>query len=59
MQIMKSLADLTLNDEYLARYAAEEAYGSIYDCEGVFRFNDAYEEEHDEDSSYDDEDIDI
>ena len=44
--ILKDLADLLLNDDVLEHYAQLEKVGSIYDCDGQFRFIE-YDDEED------------
>ena len=36
--LLKELADKLLNEEYLAEQNKEEKVGSIYDCDGKFKF---------------------
>ena len=45
--LLKELADKTLNEEYLKAYEINEKIGSVYDCQGNFKFED-YEEEEDD-----------
>lgn len=46
--LLKELADELLNEEYLAEQDKEEKVGSIYDCDGKFKY-DEHEEEDDDD----------
>lgn len=45
--ILQDLADTLLTDENMAEYAKREKVGSIYDCEGPFKFKDNDEQEED------------
>lgn len=45
--ILKDLADILLDADVLEHYAQLEKVGSIYDCDGQFRFVDYYNEEED------------
>ena len=47
-QLLLDLANLTLNEDYLSQFAKEEKIGSIYDCDGEFKFCE-YSEEDEED----------
>ena len=52
--ILKNLADNYLNESCLKNYASENKFGSIYDCDGPFHFNEDcrendWEEEDEED----------
>ena len=51
--ILKDLIDLTNTEEYLKEYEKQKKVGSIYDCDGPYRFveedEDDWEEEEDED----------
>lgn len=61
-ELLKHLADKLFEDEYLNRYANEDAEGDIYDCDGPFRFEEHYDDDDDEDEEHyddDDEDEDI
>lgn len=49
-QLLKELADTILDEDYLSVLNSEKQ-GSIYDCEGSFKF-DPYEEEYEEDEEY-------
>lgn len=49
--LLKNLADLCLNEEFLSKYNKESKKSSIYDCDGPFEFSD---EEYD-DEEYDEE----
>lgn len=46
--ILKELADTLLDDEWLEVEAKTPKVGSIYDCEGMFEFEDEPEDEWDE-----------
>lgn len=46
--ILKELADTLLNDEVLDKYEQEPLNGSIYDCDGVFKFE--FDDDEEEDS---------
>ena len=43
--LLKQLADKLLNEEYLAKQSKEEKVGTIYECDGIFK----YEEPTDDD----------
>lgn len=45
--ILMELADVTLTEPYLSKMNEVEKTGSIYECEGIFRF-----EEHNEEEDY-------
>jgi hypothetical protein len=47
--ILKNLADNYLNEAYLKNYASENKFGSIYDCDGPFHFEEYDSCEEDED----------
>ena len=44
-EILKNLADYLLKEELLEEYSKEEKIGSIYECDGNFRFEEYSEEE--------------
>lgn len=46
--ILVRLADRCLDEEYLEKMNAEPAVGSIYDCEGRYRFEEYSEEDEEE-----------
>lgn len=55
--LLKELADKLLDEEYLAEQDKEEKIGTIYDCEGRFKFVESYDDEddywdYDEDDDY-------
>ena len=43
--LLKELADLLLDEKVLEEYEKEPAVGSIYDCEGIFKFEEYEEDE--------------
>ena len=43
--LLKDLADNLLNEEYLAQQNEFEKVDSIYECEGIFKFAERYEED--------------
>lgn len=53
--ILRSLADLCLNEDYLSMYNSPKQ-GSIYSCEGKFVFVEDWEEDCDDWEEEDDED---
>ena len=53
-ELLKDLADKTLSEEFLAQFAERPALGSIYDCDGPYKFIEPYEDEEDE-YDYEDE----
>lgn len=46
--ILVRLADRCLDEEYLEKMNAEPAVGSIYDCDGQYRFEEYSEEDEEE-----------
>ena len=50
-EILKNLADYLLKEELLEEYSKEEKIGSIYECDGNFRFEE-YSEEYDEEEGW-------
>lgn len=54
--LLKELADKLLDAEYLVKIDKEEKLGTIYECDGVFKF--VEEEEEEEDYWYEDEEED-
>ena len=57
-QMLADLADTLMNEELLAEMAEKEKVGSIYDCNGPYKFVENWEEDEDEDDSWEDEDED-
>ena len=51
-ELLKTLADTTLNEEYLAPYATQSKEGTIYKCDGEFEYIIHYDDEEEE---YEDE----
>lgn len=47
-ELLKELADELLNEEYLEEQNKEEKVGTIYDCNGKFKFVEEYEDEEDD-----------
>lgn len=52
-EILQLLADLTLNEKFLSKYTDEKCLGSIYNCNGPFKFIDLYDDDEDDDSTED------
>lgn len=52
--LLKKLADTFLNEEYLAKQNEFVKYGSVYECDGRFEFQE-YSDEYDEDYEEDDD----
>lgn len=50
-QLLKELADELIDEEYLALMSKKDKIGSIYNCDGKFKFVE-YDEEDDEDDEY-------
>ena len=46
--ILKELADKCLNEKFLKPYSKKENAGSIYECEGKFKFEEVSEEDFDD-----------
>lgn len=46
--ILKNLSDTFLNDEFLKTYENKPKIGSIYDCDGKFKYNEYYGENDEE-----------
>lgn len=46
--LLADLADMTLNEDFLAKYDARPKQGSIYDCAGPFRFEEPWDDEEEE-----------
>ena len=56
-QLLADLADTLLDEDYLDEHNKERKVGSIYDCEGPFRFvEDWGDEDEDDDDYWEDED---
>jgi len=53
--ILRELTDLVLDERYLSRWRGCEKVGSIYDCDGPFRFEE-YSDEDEWDDEYDEYD---
>lgn len=49
--ILKNLADYLLREDLLEEYEKEEKIGSIYECDGNFKFEE-YSEEYDEEEGW-------
>lgn len=49
--LLKELADLTLNEKFLNQYNFPKS-GSIYECDGPFKFEEYEEDEEDEEDDY-------
>ena len=47
-EILQLLADLTLNEKFLSKYTDEKCLGSIYNCNGPFKFIDSYDNDEDD-----------
>ena len=50
--LLKELADNVYNEEYLAEQNKVAKVGTIYDCDGKFKYKDNDEEDDDEDESW-------
>ena len=50
-ELLKELADEMLNEEYLVEQNEEEKVGTIYNCEGKFKYEEPTDED-DEDEGY-------
>lgn len=51
--LLKDLTDTLLNQKTMEYYSSQEKLGSIYTCDGKFRFVEAfYDEEDDDESNY-------
>lgn len=46
--LLADLAEMTLNEEFLAKYDARPKQGTIYDCAGPFKYEEPEEEEEDD-----------
>jgi len=55
--ILKELADKCLNEKFLKPYSKKENAGSIYECEGKFKFEDVPEEDFNDNFEEDDEEM--
>jgi hypothetical protein len=53
--LLKDLADTLLNEKYLKALDKQAKDGSIYECDGIFRY---VEPDEDDEDDYDDEDYD-
>lgn len=60
--LLKELSDMLLNEEFLAEQDKIEKVGTIYACDGAFKYVESYDEdeeeydyEEDEDDEYEDE----
>lgn len=51
-ELLKELADEMLNEEFLAEQNKEEKVGTIYDCDGKFKFVESYDDEEDDEEDY-------
>ena len=49
--ILKELADIFLDEDVLARYETEKV-GTIYECDGVFKFTEEWETDEFEDEDF-------
>lgn len=47
-ELLKTLADTTLNEEYLAPYATQPKEGDIYKCKGSFEYVIHYDDEEED-----------
>ena len=55
--LLKELADKLYDEAFLAKMNAKEKIGTIYQCDGKFKYVDSYEEDDDDDGYwYDDDD---
>ena len=58
-EILQLLADLTLDENFLAEYSNKPLEDSIYNCDGPFEFRENYEDDYEDDYyGYDDDDDD-
>ena len=53
--LLADLAEMTLNEEFLAKYDARPKQGTIYDCAGPFKYEEPEEEEEDWDDEEEEE----
>ena len=53
---MKELADKLLDEEYLEEQNKEEKVGTIYKCDGKFKFVEQYDDDYDDDDDWYDDD---
>jgi hypothetical protein len=53
--LLKKLADKLLDEDFLAEQNKMEKMESIYKCDGIFKYEECYEEEEDDDYYEDDE----
>ena len=57
--LLKELADKLFNEEYLAEQNKLEKVGTIYDCDGKFKYEERYDDNEDDDGyRYDDDEED-
>ena len=54
-QLLKKVADIAFDFQMLAKYETEAKVGSIYDCDGPFKYVEEEEEDEWDGSWYDDE----
>lgn len=54
--LLKELADKLYDETFLAKMNAKEKVGTIYNCDGKFKFVDSYEDDDEEDYWYEEED---
>ena len=56
-EILQLLADLILDENFLAEYSNKPLEGSIYNCDGPFEFRENFEDDYEDDYyGYDDDD---
>lgn len=46
--ILKELADLLLDEDVLKAYSKDPKVGSVYDCEGIFKFEEPEDDEEED-----------
>ena len=51
-KLLMDLADVLLNEEFLNKMNQSPKTGSVYDCDGPFKFNEYREDEYDDDEDY-------
>lgn len=51
-ELLKELADKLLDEAYLAEQNKLEKVGTIYDCDGKFKYEEKHEDEEDEEDWY-------
>lgn len=54
--LLKDLADELLNEELLSKMETQTKIGSVYECNGPFKFDDSCDDEYDEEDEYEEED---